>query len=106
MSRGKLPFNTVKKLMKNSGAGYISRESVNYLRMVLEDEARMITAQAAVLMGYAGRKTLLSRDLQLAMMKTSELLKDVSLKGFVNKEEGKARNKGREASSKGVEDVG
>ncbi|MEW6070749.1 MAG: histone-like protein [Candidatus Thermoplasmatota archaeon] len=77
----------MKELMKASGIDYVSKEAVEYLRQVLEDEAKMITAQAAIFMGFAGRKTILARDLQLAMMRASELLKDVDIKSFINKRE-------------------
>lgn len=100
----RLSFEAVRKLIKDAGADEVSKDAVEYLRRMLEDEAKRITAQACKVMELAGRKRLLVRDLQfLTTTKVTDLsLKDVDLSRLVNKQENMVRNKARTSENEVV----
>lgn len=61
-----LPLAPIKRLMKNAGAERVSKEAVEELRDILEDEVRDYAEQANKLARHAGRKTIQAEDIRLS----------------------------------------
>jgi histone H3/H4 len=66
MSKRLLPLAAMEKLLKNSGAERVSEKAKAALKVVVEEIADEIAANAVKLAGHAGRKTIKSGDVKLA----------------------------------------
>ena len=62
-----LPAAAVERLIRNAGAPRVSATAVTELTNILEARATEISTQAAALAKHAGRKTVTSDDIKMAL---------------------------------------
>lgn len=62
-----LTLNPIKKLIKRSGAKRVSADAVEELAKILESDAIKICKRAQKLAKLAGRKTVMKKDIKLAV---------------------------------------
>ena len=62
-----LPLAAMEKILKQSGADRVSDKAKVALKEVIEDLANEIAAKAIKLAAHAGRKTVKSEDIKLAV---------------------------------------
>lgn len=72
VKKGGFPKTTIRRLMKDAGAGSVSKEAVEYMENMIKDCVREITGKALILMEHASRKTLMKRDLELTQMRSGQ----------------------------------
>ncbi len=69
-----MPFLSIlslRRLAKRCRVKRISRDALEELRFILESEAREIASTAVEFCSFAGRRTVLARDVRLALKKLS-----------------------------------
>ncbi len=62
-----LPIAPVDRLIRKAGAQRVSEEAAIEMTKVLEETAIEIARKATLLAHHAGRKTIISEDIQLAL---------------------------------------
>lgn len=62
-----LPLAPFKKIIQKSGGGRVSASAADALREAATDYAREVAAKAARLSSHAGRRTVTSEDIKLAV---------------------------------------
>ena len=67
MSEKLLPLAAMEKLLKQGGAERVSDKAKAALKSVLEDKVHEIASKAIKLAVHAGRKTIKSEDIKLAV---------------------------------------
>ncbi len=67
MSKRLIPLAAMEKIMKKAGAERVSDKSKLALKNVMEDIAEEIAIDAVKLAMHAGRKTIKSEDIKLAV---------------------------------------
>ena len=66
-SKKLLPLAAMEKILKNAGAQRVSDKAKSALKEVLEETADEIASSAVKLAQHAGRKTIKSGDIKLAV---------------------------------------
>lgn len=64
-----LPLAAMEQLLKKAGAERVSESAKKALKQALEEYAQAIAVQALKYASHAGRKTVQSEDIQLAVKK-------------------------------------
>ncbi len=67
MTEGILPLAAMEKIMKKNGANRVSADAKEALRDSLEDIGRKIAEKANQIAKHAGRNTIKSEDVKLAL---------------------------------------
>ena len=67
MTEKLLPLAAMEKIMKGAGAERVSEKAKAALKVVLEEKAEEIAFKAIKLSTHAGRKTVKSEDIKLAV---------------------------------------
>lgn len=62
-----LPVEPVKRIMRKAGAEVIGKDAVEEIIKFVEDKIEEITKEALKFTRHAGRKTLMARDIKLAL---------------------------------------
>ena len=65
-SKRLLPLAAMEKILKQSGAERVSDKAKAALKLVIEEQAEQIAAQAVKFAAHAGRKTVKAGDIKLA----------------------------------------
>jgi len=71
--RNRIPLKIVKSLMREAGAKRISRDAVETMTRLIEDNVMMLTGRALVFMEHADRTTLQAEDVRLAQTNKGEV---------------------------------
>ncbi|MCD6558054.1 MAG: NFYB/HAP3 family transcription factor subunit [Candidatus Aenigmarchaeota archaeon] len=66
---GELTIAPVKRLIEKAGAKHVSKDAAKKLAEILEERAKEIIKCAADLANYAGRRTVMKKDIRLARKK-------------------------------------